>query len=141
MTEEEKIKITNLRNEGVGYIRIAQMVGLSENTVKSYCRRHGLAGMVGSIKKELDDADGKHFCINCGVAVPQVKRCREKKFCCDKCRNAWWNANLDKVNRKANFECVCEYCHKAFISYAVEDRKYCSRSCYFKGRFGGGDNE
>lgn len=44
MTELEKQKIIKLRNGGYGYIRIAQTLGMSENTVKSFCRRNSLGG-------------------------------------------------------------------------------------------------
>ena len=40
MTPAEKTRIDELRNEGLGYKRIAQAVSLPLSTVKSYCRRH-----------------------------------------------------------------------------------------------------
>ena len=39
MTNEQRERITTMRQDGIGYIKIAQALGLSENTVKSYCRR------------------------------------------------------------------------------------------------------
>ena len=39
MTNEQRERITTMRQGGIGYIKIAQELGLSENTVKSYCRR------------------------------------------------------------------------------------------------------
>ena len=44
MTEEQKSRIHLLRERGLGYIRVAQALGISENTVKSYCRRNKLTG-------------------------------------------------------------------------------------------------
>lgn len=38
MTNEQREQITTMRQGGIGYIKIAQELGLSENTVKSYCR-------------------------------------------------------------------------------------------------------
>ncbi|MCI8790782.1 MAG: RNA polymerase subunit sigma-70, partial [Lachnospiraceae bacterium] len=40
MTDAEKEKIRFLRMEGLGYGAVAERLGLSENTVKSYCRRN-----------------------------------------------------------------------------------------------------
>ena len=39
MTNEEKRKIDTLRNEGCGCTAIAAALGISLNSVKSYCRR------------------------------------------------------------------------------------------------------
>ena len=33
MTEDQKLRIKNLRENGVGYVRISLMLGLSQNTV------------------------------------------------------------------------------------------------------------
>ena len=43
MTEEQKEQIKDLRGKGEGYKKIAQYIGLSENTVKSFCRRMNAA--------------------------------------------------------------------------------------------------
>ena len=39
MTDEQRQKITNLRAAGNGYKKISKLLGLSENTVKSFCQR------------------------------------------------------------------------------------------------------
>ena len=62
----------------------------------------------------------------CGKEVVQPGGRKEKKFCSDKCRNKWWNSNLDKVNRKANYEFICPHCKKPFSAYGNKNRKYCS---------------
>lgn len=136
MTDAQKRQIGNLRDAGYGYKKIAEQMDLSENTVKTYCRRHGLGGtrvMQGSIKKNV--------CLCCGVPVEQNPGRKEKKFCSDKCRNKWWNSHLDKVERKANYEFVCPHCKKLFIAYGNKNRKYCSHECYIADRFGGDCND
>ena len=42
MKVTERDEINRLRSLGYGYIKIAQQLGLSENSVKSFCRRHPL---------------------------------------------------------------------------------------------------
>ena len=42
MTNGEKMMITQQRRQGLGYTEIARKLGLSVNTVKSYCRRNGI---------------------------------------------------------------------------------------------------
>lgn len=43
MMDGEKQKIITMRRNGAGYGQIAAAVGISINTVKSFCRQHGLA--------------------------------------------------------------------------------------------------
>ena len=142
MTEEQKTQIVDLRGEGYGYVRIAQAFGISENTVKSFCRRKKLAGkavppqvMQPTVREE------KHFCLCCGEVVVQTPGRKEKKFCSDRCRNRWWNSHLDQVRRKANYEFVCPQCKKPFTAYGNVKRKYCSHECYIAHRFGGGADD
>ena len=129
MTDEDRMRIVELRKEGKGYKRIAQLLGLSENTVKSFCRRRHL------LKENPEDK--KDVCPCCGKVLVQLPGRKPKKFCSDKCRMKWWNSHLDQVNRKANYSFVCPVCKKQFSVYGNANRKYCSHACYIKARFGG----
>jgi len=40
----QKEQITQMRSEGFSYAKIAAALGISENTVKSFCRRNNLGG-------------------------------------------------------------------------------------------------
>ena len=134
MTDKQKNQIAVYRGQGLGYSVIARMMGLSVNTIKAHCRRNGLGG-----KRALEDHSDitVYACENCGKPVQQNKGRKKKRFCCDRCRNTWWNAHLELVNRKANYECTCKKCGKNFISYGNKDRKYCCHECYIEDRFGG----
>ena len=44
MTDKQRELIRELRAQGVGYIRIASAIGLSPNTVKSFCQNHSQHG-------------------------------------------------------------------------------------------------
>lgn len=127
MTKEEKEKIAQMRESGFGYKAIAANLGISANSVKSYCKRNEMAGVAS--KKE-------HICVCCGVPVIQHPGRKEKKFCSDRCRMKWWNGHLDQVKRRANYEITCQCCKKVFISYGNAGRKYCSHECYIEDRFG-----
>lgn len=129
MTDEDRMQIVELRKEGKGYKRIAQLLGLSENTVKSFCRRRNL------LKENPEDK--KDVCPCCGKVLVQLPGRKTKKFCSDKCRMKWWNSHLDQVERKANYSYVCPVCKKNFTVYGNANRKYCSHECYIKNRFGG----
>ena len=53
MTDEQRQKITNLRAAGNGYKKISKLLGLSENTVKSFCHRRKLGEVVVSFNTEV----------------------------------------------------------------------------------------
>lgn len=135
MTDAQKIQIGKLRGAGLGYKKIAEQMGLSENTVKTYCRRHGLGGNMTHLQNVTQNEE--HHCLCCGKPVQQTPGRKEKKFCSDSCRNKWWNSHLDKVERKANYEFICPHCKKPFTAYGNKNRKYCSHECYIADRFGG----
>ena len=43
MTNAEKLRITRLREQGLGYTQIANRMGISKSTVSTFCQRNGLA--------------------------------------------------------------------------------------------------
>ncbi|MDU1042584.1 MAG: DUF2116 family Zn-ribbon domain-containing protein, partial [Clostridiales bacterium] len=109
---------------------IAKEINISVNTIKSYCKRHGLGGT------KTCDEDTSH-CEYCGKPVIQKPGRKKKRFCSDKCRNTWWNNHKNMINHKAIYEFTCKQCGKDFSAYGNSNRKFCSHSCYIKNRFGG----
>lgn len=140
MTDNQKKSIAEMREEGYGYTKISHALGISVNTVKSFCRRKKMTGTAVAVSK-VPIKDGRHFCLGCGKEVAQNPGRKEKKFCSDACRNRWWNSHLDRVNRRANYEFICPQCKKPFTVYGNAGRKYCSHKCYIAHRFGGGADD
>lgn len=138
MTNEQRMMVSSLRADGMGYGAIARKVGVSTNTVKSFCRRNA---QQEETEQPAAPNMGEHKCLCCGAAVKQNAGRKEKKFCSDKCRNKWWNAHLDLVDRRAIREVICVGCGKTFSVYGRAERKYCCHECYIEHRFGGGGNE
>ena len=105
MTPEEKNRLYALRKAGRSYTEIADEMGISKNTVKTYCRRTGLTptAEVAPSAQALENRAGK-ICPYCGKPVVQILGRKEKKFCSDICRNRWWNNHMDLVARKAMYE-------------------------------------
>ena len=126
MTDEQKQQIIALRRDGAGYGRIAAQLQLSINTVKSFCRRHSLVA-----KSEAS------VCEQCGKPIEQNPGRKRKRFCCDDCRNKWWNEHLELVKRNAVYTYTCPACGKEFMVYGNSHRKFCSHACYIAYRFGG----
>ncbi|UEA73369.1 RNA polymerase subunit sigma-70 [Acidaminococcus fermentans DSM 20731] len=114
------------RRDGAGYGSIATELGISINTVKSFCRRNSLtAPKTGTV------------CEECGKPITQNPGRKRKRFCSDACRNKWWNNHLNLVRRKANYTFTCPACGKEFMVYGDSHRKFCSHDCYIAYRFRG----
>ncbi len=134
MNDKERQQIQALRKENKSYGAIAQVLGLSVNTVKTYCRNHDLGGVAVEVKYKPGET---RPCAYCGSPVKQNPKRKEKRFCSDFCRTRWWSSHLYEVKRKAYYERECPSCHKIFMVYGNKVQKYCCHACYIKDRFGG----
>lgn len=133
MTDIQKSKILFLRGSGHGYSDIAVRLGVSKDTVKSFCRRNGMAGTRAG--KQLEQ---RNFCPQCGKKLVQPEKQKPRRFCSDQCRQAWWNAHPEMVKQKAVYSYVCPTCGKSFTAYGNSHRKYCSHQYYVQAQFQGG---
>lgn len=120
MNITQKNKIQDLRSKGETYATIALEIGVSENTVKSYCRRNN----IGTIEENI------YTCPECRQPLTHLPHKRKKRFCSDKCRMAWWVKHNDRLNKKAVYKFTCQACGKECTAYGNSKRKYCTRACY-----------
>jgi endogenous inhibitor of DNA gyrase (YacG/DUF329 family) len=125
MTEAQKQQIRLRRAKGDSYAAIARALGISENTVKSYCRRNNIVVAINPEQTIVTDV-----CANCGRPLNHTQGAKHRRFCSDKCRMAWWKAHPEAVNRKALYRFICPTCGTEFEAYGNAGRKYCSRSCF-----------
>ena len=126
MTGERKQAIDDLRRSGLGYRKIAARLGMSDNTVKSYIQRSGIAAIPAAEEKQTDG------CLQCGADLAGRK---SRKYCSDACRRAWWKTNNHLSDRRAWYSLFCAGCGKSFLSYGNDKRKYCGHGCYIRDRF------
>lgn len=143
MTEYQRNKIPELRKNGMGYKAIANVLGLSRDIVRGFCKKYGLEGDAILVQKNIEvHVKNGILCPYCSKPLTQPKLGRKKRFCCDECRRAWWKENQSELSRKdtAFYSAVCTCCGKEFRSYGNKSRKYCSHECYIKDRFGGNQN-
>ncbi len=78
MTDSQKQEILKLKNQGNSCRKIAVLLSLPENTVKSFLRRG----------RKQSDKTG--FCKNCNKKLEIILKHRAKIFCCDNCRITYW---------------------------------------------------
>ena len=124
MTDYEKTQILLLQEKGYGYKKIATTLRLSVNAVKGYMKRS--RPTEGESPVEVIQG----LCLMCGKPLVQHPNRKQKKYCCAKCRNDWWNNHQDQVQRKAYYKHSCPQCGVEFESYGRKNRIYCSRACY-----------
>ena len=116
MTNEQKERVRTLQAEGMGYSKIAGMLGLSPNTIKAYLYR----------KKE------KKTCAVCAVCgKPMADRRPNQKFCSPVCKNRWWAAQR-RINPP--YASVCAECGSEMRLRYPGEHTYCSKSCALKAR-------
>ena len=132
MTEKQKEKITRFRRMGRSYAFVGNELGISKDTVKSFCRRNSLASA------DISVIDGTDRCRECGRKIEQRPKKKKQIFCCKACREKWWAQHPEQVRRRAVYEFTCANCGKPFTAYGNRRRKYCSHECYIADRFGGG---
>ncbi len=126
MLSTQKDALRRMRENGRSYGQIAEELGLSENTVKSFCRRSGIVPVAA-----------QPICPRCGKPVQPSHHGQRRRFCSDACRYAWDYAHRvlgphNAVKRQ------CAACREMFFSYPSSKRKYCSHGCYIADRYGRG---
>ena len=127
MTNGEKVQIVQMRKRGLGYAVIARSLGMSVNTVKSYCQRSGVKPL------EKKTAQSGDVCRQCGSVLKLTPGRKRKWFCSDACRLCWWHAHREMGQNARTV--LCASCGKAFVTDRAQ--KYCSHACYIQTRFGG----
>ena len=135
MTTNERRALTTYRQQGYGYKKIAQIMELSVNTVKTYCKRNALGGVVAP----QNPSRMEKVCKCCGAPLVQTPGRKPKVFCSDSCRTKWWNTHPELVNHRDGRQVVCGHCGQVFSVGKNSARKYCSHGCYIADRFHGGE--
>ena len=127
MTKEQKEQVIKLRQTGYGYATIADALGLTKNQVSAFCRRNHLTGI--KAQTHVEEKPAASCCKNCGKPITQVPGRKLIKFCSPDCRQNWWNAHADMVNKKAIIGEKCTACGQCIEACPVkaiekEEQKY-----------------
>lgn len=124
MTKEQKTLILYYREQHMTYRQIGEKLGLSPDTVKTFCRRN-------TPQEDRTEASASSQCRNCGAPVHPLPGRRERLFCSPACRTAYWR----KHNLLGKDPRYCAGCG-ALLTGGSVSRKYCSHACYIRHRFG-----
>lgn len=124
MTKEQKTLILYYREQHMTYRQIGEKLGLSPDTVKTFCRRN-------TPQEDRTEASASSQCRNCGAPVHLLPGRRERLFCSPACRTAYWR----KHNLLGKDPRYCAGCG-ALLTGGSASRKYCSHACYIRHRFG-----
>ena len=131
MTDQQKKQIKGMRLRGDTFAMIADALGLSRNTVKSFCLRN----LRPEPLKEQDAPVKSGVCDQCGMGFVLCPGHRQRRFCSDQCRITWWNAHRDLLKSASIVEHTCACCGKHFMGYVRQQRKFCSHACYIAHRY------
>ena len=131
MTDRDIDLLIGYRQQGKGYTEIARLLGISANTVKSYCRRKG----INVEKKTVLNTPylPKGTCRQCGAELEQHAHHKARQFCSDRCRMRWWHSH--RSNSRSAEVHTCPKCNRTFVTDRMQT--YCSHECYILSRFGG----
>ena len=120
MTNEQKNIIRNMRMQNETYAAISDAVGIPIGTIKSYCNRH----------KPASQTADTVLCKKCGNGIKNKPKAKPRLFCCDQCRQIWWNTHRTNRQSEKLQSFTCAICGKVFVDYIGANRKYCSQTCY-----------
>ena len=135
MTEKDRALLMGYRQQGKGCAEIARLLGVSVNTVKSYCRRNGINAEKKAVQsKPLETALLSDDAADtpAGAELEQLAHHRERQFCSDRCRMQWWHSH--RSDSRSAEEHTCPECRRTFMTDRMQ--KYCSHECYILSRFG-----
>ena len=120
MTAEQKQRVLSMRARGLPFTQIAQATGVPRNSVKSCCQRES--------KRQCPE---KSICKHCGAAIIQQPKQKQRAYCGDACRYAYWNSHRGERGAPTS---VCAHCGEAFAACPSAGRKYCCQRCYHAAR-------
>jgi len=123
MTGEQKQQIFLLRKKGLSFSKISEQMGISRNTIKTFCWRNALSD--GEMEKPYYNRGYRGFCKQCGKQLEQKPKSRQ----------IWWSEHDGVMKRKSQVKSICQHCGKEFLSYSSQHRKFCSHDCYIKEYF------
>lgn len=95
MTDTQRKEIQRLRQAGIGYVKIAQTLAMSTNTVKSFCQRNPLCVEAPAHNQK------SAVCPQCRMPLPTIDGHRARRFCSDICRARYW-AEHQNTSRAAH---------------------------------------
>ena len=86
MNEYQKEKIKEFRLKGMGYKAIANVLGLSRDSVRGFCRRNNLVGNKAVVALNMEVKLKKNeVCSCCKKTIRQKNKGRARKFCSSEC--------------------------------------------------------
>ena len=81
---------------------------------------------------EFLDSVSKRFCPECGKPVADSDFGRQRVFCSDDCRKAYWKKHKRFEDWESYEKLTCPVCGRIFYGRKDQHRKYCSHACAFE---------
>lgn len=115
MNKAEIATVERLRREGKGLSAIAEETGISINTIKSHCSRHGIPAprLIRT-------------CLFCNAEIKTTDH-----FCSEDCRAGWYESHSSD---EQDILRLCKTCGKPFEPRQAK-QVYCSKQCFYNDRY------
>lgn len=142
--DAERECVRMLRLGGASVEQIFAETNLAEEKIRVYLKElclpesgscffgKGAAALEHWYRTGCKGDPGVNLCPQCGKVIQRSVGGRSRRFCSDRCRNAYWNEKK-KENGKPT---VCKNCGQEFFPRLGKKAKYCSRKCYMEARYG-----
>ena len=95
ITYEDKIKIRELREQGIGYMKIGKLTGLSRDQVRGFCKRDD----GGPIRQNTGSYIPQKTCVVCEHTLNNRGR-----YCSDSCRKIGYDTLMSRNKPKRKIE-------------------------------------
>lgn len=93
VTRQLEYAIIKLHQEGLGYVKIGQALGLKRDQVRYVCKKYENTTDKNAAKKDIPGR-----CVNCGAPFEIQKYSPNKRFCSEKCRREWGGTHYAGVD-------------------------------------------
>ena len=135
VTNEQRMIVSALRAQGMGYGAIARKVGISENTVKSFCRRNAQKE-----DKPVTGA-GEHRCCAVGRRSPSKLAGKKRSSALTSAETSGGMPISIKLTAGRSGRSSVQTAAGPFRFTGAPRESTASHACYIQHRFGGGGGE
>ena len=154
LTMEQKNQVMELRKQNNGYGTIAKIIGSNKDTVKDYCKRKGMGGLLSN----YEPIRKTYKCKYCGNEFYRDKGRNDITYCSDECKQNAKEKRKAKTKQKRIATCngcgkeyeakskrqiyctsecryemrTCVACGKEFKTLRNSETSYCSKRCIYE---------
>lgn len=139
LTEEQKMEVLKLRDAGIGYLVIANRIGVGRDKVRDYCRTKAARESADRIGVSISTSERNALVTKAKLYTCKHCQCSFYKrdsdissatYCSSECQKEHRNKKRRETREKK--ESICRACGKTFVR--TGNQTYCSKECRYEVR-------